>query len=219
MMRMISKMIVILCHTMYACIAMDSSKVPSLKECSIRAALATQKGRDLLLEKPRAHKNAKSQELAQHNLIPDDIKEEVALVFKKDPLSHTILHAYENPKNPLSTTAVYVYFEPANAFLKRYGDLTTLTSRQLQAVVQGHDYYKIYIGQHKTRLSQTPQSIGALVFGNDPDLRQKFDNALRTQTLNVATKWNVKDKKRFDKSKDVVYPCDSPGWKEMKVLP
>lgn len=212
-MRMISQIILILCPIVYACIGMDSSEVPSLKECSIRAALATPEGRKLLLKKPRAYQQQASLEPDEPNPIPADIKEEVARVFKKDPLLHLILDAYEDHNNRFSVTAVYIYYKPAHVFLKQHGDLTSLTPAQLQAVVRGHYYHRKGIGRHRTRLSQEPQSIGALVFGNDPDLRQKFEDAYRWQSWNVKQKWNVKTEE------SVIHACDKPGWLAMVVIP
>jgi hypothetical protein len=119
----------------------------------------------------------------------------------KEDIASKILHAHKDPQDAFSTTAVYVHNECDDLFEKQ-GDLIALNVEQLQAVTQGNNYYyKDSIGEHFTRLADNRQAIGALVFGNDPQLKQKFEKAYQMQTWKVT----------------YIYGFDAHSWKTLVV--
>ena len=150
-----------------------------------------------------------SNSLLEGSIIDDSsLRADMQVISKEERLKQNILTACQNDSDLFSTTAVYVYSVSRNAFLKQ-GDLTSLTLEQLQAVQNNKYCYKTYIGFHRTRLQKTPDAIGALIFGDHPELKKTFDTAHRYQEL--ASRFSLSE------SQGILYTCDAPGWDSLAI--
>lgn len=140
--------------------------------------------------------------------VPVDILQKAQCFLQKNPLIQHVLEAYENDDHPFSKTIVYVYNELNDSFEKQ-GDLTSLTPEQLQACIQNKYYYKPYMGHYRTRFSTTPEAIGALVFGNELSLEQKFEIAYTQQTRYAQEHLSL--------TQGIRHCCDVHGWDTLMV--